>query len=322
MEAERADTLPRGAVWQYEPKWDGFRCLVFRDGDRLELQSKAGKSLRRYFPDMAEAFLDLGPRRFVLDGELIVRANRRVSFDHLLLRIHPSERRVRAMAADHPAEVRLFDLLVDERGRSCIAEPLRDRRRRLEGFANRWIADPRLKLSRGTRSFATASGWLARGTADTDGVMAKRRDLPYLSGSREGMVKVKRIRTADCVVGGFRYAERGHAVGSLLLGLYNRAGQLDHVGFCSGLTAEVRAGLLERLESLRGPPGFSGRGPGGPSRWTGSRNAAWHPLRPRLVVEVAYDHVTGNRFRHGTKFLRWRPDKAPRQCTLRQISAP
>jgi ATP-dependent DNA ligase len=321
MEAERAEALPRGAVWQYEPKWDGFRCLVFRDGDKVELQSKAGKSLRRYFPDMAEAFLCLGPRRFVLDGELIVRSERRVSFEHLLLRIHPSERRVRAMAAEHPAEVRLFDLLVDERGKSCLAEPLRERRGRLERFATRWIEDTRLRLSRVTRSVATASRWLARGTGDTDGVMAKRRDLPYLSGSRDGMVKVKRIRTADCVVGGFRYAEKGRAVGSLLLGLYNRQGLLDHVGFCSGLTVDVRKGLLERLESLRGPPGFSGRGPGGPSRWTGSRNAEWFPVRPRMVVEVAWDHVTGNRFRHGTRFLRWRPDKAPRQCTLSQIAA-
>ena len=319
MEAERADTLPHGAVWQYEPKWDGFRCLVFRDGDWIELQSKAGKSLRRYFPDMTDAFLGLAPRRFVLDGELIVREQRRVSFEHLLLRIHPSERRVRAMAAEHPAEIRLFDLLVDERGRSWLAEPLRERRRRLEAFAKRWIEDTRLGLSRVTRRVATASRWLARRSSDTDGVLAKRRDLPYLSGSRDGMVKVKRIRTADCVVGGFRYAEKGHAVGSLLLGLYNRQGLLDHVGFCSGLTAAVRKGLLERLESLRGPPGFSGRGPGGPSRWTGSRNAEWHPVRPRMVVEVAYDHVTGNRFRHGTRFVRWRPDKAARQCTQRQL---
>ena len=320
MEADRADVLPRGATWQYEPKWDGFRCLVFRDGDRVELQSKAGKSLRRYFPELVEAFRGLGARRFVLDGELIVRKARRVSFEHLLLRIHPSERRVREMSEAHPAEVRLFDLLVDERGVLRVAEPMGERHQRLERFASRWVQDRRLALSQSTRSFATASRWLARRTADTDGVIAKRRDVAYLSGRREGMVKVKRIRSADCVVGGFRYAEKGRAVGSLLLGLYDRQGLLDHVGFCSGLTAEVRKGLLERLEKLRGLPGFSGRGPGGPSRWTGSRNAAWYPVRPRLVVEVSYDHLTGNRFRHGTKFLRWRPDKAPRQCTMSQIS--
>ena len=320
MEAERADALPRGPGWQYEPKWDGFRCLVFRDGDRVELQSKAGKSLQRYFPEMVEAFLALGPRRFVLDGELIVRLKRRVSFEHLLLRIHPSERRVREMSTAYPAEVRLFDILVDDRGGLRIAEPLRDRRRRLENFTARWVKDPRLSLSQSTRSITTASRWLARGTGDTDGVMAKRRDLPYLSGSRDGMMKVKRIRSADCVVGGYRYAEKGRAVGSLLLGLYNRQGALDHVGFCSGLTGKIREGLLERLEQLQASPGFSGRGPGGPSRWTGARNAEWFPVRPKLVVEVSYDHVTGHRFRHGTRFLRWRPDKAPRQCTMSQIS--
>jgi ATP-dependent DNA ligase len=320
MEAERAAALPRGPVWQYEPKWDGFRCLVFRDGDRVELQSKAGKSLKRYFPELVEVFLALAPRRFVLDGELIVRVKRRVSFEHLLLRIHPSERRVGEMSSAYPAEVRLFDILVDDRGGLLIAEPLRDRRRRLEKFTARWVKDSRLSLSQSTRSITTASRWLAHGTGDTDGVMAKRRDLPYLSGSRDGMIKVKRIRSADCVVGGYRYAERGRAVGSLLLGLYNRQGALDHVGFCSGLTAKVREGLLERLEKLQAPPGFSGRAPGGPSRWTGARNARWFPVRPKLVVEVSYDHVTGHRFRHGTKFLRWRPDKAPRQCTMSQIT--
>ena len=320
MEAESEPALPRGATWQYEPKWDGFRCLVFRDDKRVYLQSKAGKPLQRYFPEMVEAFLGVGTRRFVLDGELIVRSDRRVSFEHLLLRIHPAASRIRAMSLEHPAEIRLFDLLVDERGTVRIDEPMRERRRRLELFASRWLDDPRLKLSTSTRSFATASRWLARRDGDTDGVIAKRREVPYLSGSRDGMVKVKRIRSADCVVGGFRYGEHARTVGSLLLGLYNARGELDHVGFCSGLTASVREGLLQRLERLAGPPGFSGRKPGGPSRWTGARNAEWFPVKPRLVVEVSYDHVTGDRFRHGTRFLRWRPDKAPRQCTMRQVS--
>jgi len=319
MEAERADTLPRGVTWQYEPKWDGFRCLVFRDEKRVILQSKAGKPLQRYFPEMVDAFLGVGARRFVLDGELIVRSGRRVSFDHLLLRIHPAASRIRTLSETHPAEIRLFDLLVDERAMLRIAEPMRERRQRLDRFATRWFDDARLKLSPSTRSFATASRWLARRDGDTDGVIAKRRDVPYLSGSRDGMVKVKRIRSADCVVGGFRYGETANTVGSLLLGLYNAEGRLDHVGFCSGLTAEVRRGLLARLERLAGPPGFTGRQPGGPSRWTGARNAEWFPLKPKLVVEVAYDHVTGDRFRHGTKFLRWRPDKAPRQCTMIQV---
>jgi ATP-dependent DNA ligase len=321
MEAEAADQLPTGPDWLFEPKWDGFRCLAFRDGDAVRLQSKAGKPLTRYFPDVEEMLAALGARRFVLDGEIVIPVDGRLSFDDLLQRIHPAASRVEKLAAEHPARVLVFDLLVDERGRSLVKLPLAERRRRLEAFAGKYF--PRggaVRLSRATSRRATALHWLATGGGgELDGVVAKRLSLPYRSGERDGMVKVKRQRTADCVVGGFRYASRGREVGSLLLGLYDRKGLLNHVGFCSSLDAGVRKGLLEKLEGLAGPPGFTGKAPGGPSRWSTERSAEWTPLRRELVVEVGFDHVTGGRFRHGTRFVRWRPDKAPKQCTMAQL---
>ncbi len=321
MEAESASELPRGREWQYEPKWDGFRCLVFRDGERVRLQSKAGKPLERYFPELVEALLALGPRRFVLDGEIVVEHEGRLAFDHLLMRIHPAASRIARLAQEQPADLKVFDLLVDERGTSRTGEPLADRRSRLERFASRYFGRGlAVTLSRATKSIATASRWLAGAGIDTDGVVAKRVDLPYQSGNRDGMVKVKPVRSADCVVGGFRYAAKGKAIGSLLLGLYDGDGKLNHVGFCSGLDASLRKGLAARLEALVKPPGFTGRAPGRPSRWNGERSTDYEPLAPKLVVEVAYDHVTDGRFRHGTRFLRWRPDKAPSQCTMEQIA--
>ena len=320
MEAESAAALPKGPGWLFEPKWDGFRCLAFRDGDDVRLQSKAGKPLARYFPDIVQALIRLAPRRFVVDGEIVVPVDGRLSFDELLLRIHPAESRVRALAAAHPAGLIVFDLLVDERGRSLVAEPLTARRKRLEAFARRYFPNRGpVVLSKQTRRLATARAWLEGQDGDVDGVVAKREDRPYASGGRDAMRKVKRRRTADCVVGGFRYASRGGQVGSLLLGLYDDAGLLNHVGFTSSLTAQVRKGLTQRLEALVRPPGFTGRAPGGPSRWSTERSAAWEPLAPELVVEVAYDHVTGGRFRHGTRFIRWRPDKPPGQCTMDQL---
>jgi ATP-dependent DNA ligase len=322
MEAATADALPKGDEWQYEPKWDGFRCLAFRDGGEVRVQSKAGRPLGRYFPDVVMSLAALRATRFVLDGEIVIPVNGRLSFDELLLRVHPAASRVRTLVEAHPARLEVFDLLVDDRGRSLVALPLDERRARLEAFAKRFF--PRGKsvvLSQATRRLATARSWLEGGSSgDLDGVIAKRLDLPYRSGERDGMVKVKRQRTADCVVGGFRYASRGGGIGSLLLGLYDHEGLLDHVGFCSSLSAAERKALKARLEPLRKPPGFTGRAPGGPSRRSTDRSSQWEPLAPKLVVEVGYDHVSNGRFRHGTKFARWRPDKAPRQCTMEQIS--
>jgi ATP-dependent DNA ligase len=320
MEAETAAALPRGPGWLYEPKWDGFRCLAFRDGEDVRLQSKAGKPLGRYFPDVIAAVGALSPRRFVLDGEIIIPVDGRLSFDELLLRVHPAESRVRKLATEHPAGLIVFDLLVDERGRSLVRETLLERRKRLEAFAKKYFpAGGPVILSEQTGRHATAQSWLDGRGGDVDGVVAKRSDVPYRSGARDGMRKVKRQRTADCVVGGFRYASRGGQVGSLLLGLYDEDGLLHHVGFTSGLRADVRKGLTEKLERLIREPGFTGRAPGGPSRWSTERSSEWEPLAPELVVEVGYDHVSGGRFRHGTRFLRWRPDKAPRQCTMDQL---
>jgi ATP-dependent DNA ligase len=257
----------------------------------------------------------------VLDGEIVIPVDGKLSFDELLLRVHPAASRVRTLVAAHRARLVVFDLLVDGQGRSLVTVPLAERRRRLEAFAKSQFRDAKaLTLSRSTGRVATAAGWLAGGNGDLDGVVAKRSDLPYRSGERDGMLKVKRRRTADCVIGGFRYASKGGTIGSLLLGLYDAEGLLDHVGFCSSLSADERRGLTARLERLRRPPGFTGRAPGGPSRWSTERSAAWEPVEPTLVIEVGYDHVTNGRFRHGTTFLRWRPDKAPRQCTTEQIS--
>jgi ATP-dependent DNA ligase len=322
MEAETAPELPNGGGWQFEPKWDGFRCLAFRDGDTVRIQSKAGKPLGRYFPDVVESLEALDAGRFVLDGEIVIPVNGRLSFDELLLRVHPAASRVRTLVEAHRARLVVFDLLVDERGRSLVGLPLEERRARLDAFARKFF--PRGKavvLSQATRRIGTARAWLADGgDGDLDGVVAKRLDLPYRSGERDGMIKVKRQRTADCVVGGFRYASKGGGIGSLLLGLYDADGLLHHVGFCSSLSAGERKGLKTRLEPLRKPPGFTGRAPGGPSRWSTERSAQWEPLAPKLVVEVGYDHVSNGRFRHGTRFIRWRPDKAPRQCTMEQLT--
>jgi len=320
MEARSVESLPEGKGWQYEPKWDGFRCVAWRDGRTVRLQSKAGKPLDRYFPDIGETVAGLGASRSVLDGEVVIRVGRRLSFDALLLRVHPAASRVRKLVAEHRARFEVFDLLVDERGRSLVELPLADRRERLERFAERYFTNPdEIALSTATTSLATARKWLAGGKGDLDGVMAKRLDCPYRAGERDAMVKVKRQRTADCVVGGFRYASKGGKVGSLLLGLYDDEGLLNHVGFTSSMPAAERADMTAKLKRLVEPPGFTGRAPGGPSRWSTERSSEWEPLRPELVVEVAYDHVSGGRFRHGTRFLRWRPDKAPAQCTQAQL---
>jgi ATP-dependent DNA ligase len=318
MEAESQPAIPEGADWQYEPKWDGFRCLAFRDGDKLELRSKSGQPLGRYFPDVVAALHAVAAKTFVLDGELVILVDGAPSFEELQLRLHPAASRVAKLAAAHPASYRVFDLLVDERGHDLTGRPLAERRAALERLMPQ-LASPALALSPATRDLAVVRRWLESLQAGQDGVVAKQADLPYRSGLRDGMVKVKRLRTADCVVGGFRYLKNRRAVGSLLLGLYDDAGLLDHVGFTATIPEQERGALTQRLEQLVGGPGFTGRAPGGPSRWSTEKSADWRPLEPVLVVEVQYDHVSGGRFRHGTTLLRFRPDKAPAQCRLEQI---
>ena len=321
MNALLVADLPAGADWQYEPKWDGFRCLAFRDRKTIELRSKSGQPLARYFPEIVEALLAVDRPKFVLDGELVIPEGQGLSFDALLQRIHPSESRIKKLSRQTPAVFIVFDLLVGADGRSLIERPLHERRAALEAFAHRHLeGHDRFALSPVTTRVATARRWLSGAGGALDGVIAKRSDMPYQSGNREGMVKVKQMRTADCVVGGFRYASKGKGVvGSLLLGLYDTDGLLHHVGFCSSFKTAERKKLAALLEPLIQHPGFTGQAPGGPSRWSTERSTEWHPLAPKLVIEVQYDHFTGGRFRHGTRFLRWRPDKAPRQCLMNQV---
>ena len=316
MEAKLVDALPEGEGWQYEPKWDGFRCLAWRDGSEVFLQSKSGKPLGRYFPEIVDTILAMQADRFVLDGELIIPVGDHLSFDALQLRLHPAASRVKKLAADTPAQLMLFDLLFHKET-SYLAAPLEVRRAALETVYGAESRDD-LLLSPATTDCDVAKGWLDHAGGALDGVVAKRLDAPYQPGER-AMLKVKQLKTADCVVGGFRYGTNSREVGSLLLGLYDEAGKLDHVGFTSAIAMEDRVALTRRLEALIAPPGFTGDAPGGPSRWSTERTGEWEPLRPELVVEVRYDHVSGGRFRHGTKFLRWRPDKAPKQCRKDQL---
>lgn len=321
MEAQLVDALPTGTEWQYEPKWDGFRCLAFRDGARVSLLSKAGKPLDRYFPDVVARLAAVKAKRFVLDGEIVIPVGKGdLSFDELLLRIHPAKSRVAKLAAEHPAAFVVFDLLVDEKGKKLVDLPLAERRARLEDFhARRLAGDPGLLLSPVTTRMATVKRWFRSVGGGLDGVVAKRLDVPYASGERTAMQKMKAMRTVECVVGGFRYASKGKVVGSLLLGLYDDEGLLHHVGFTSNIPRDEKAALTKKLEKLIKEPGFTGQRPGGPSRWSTERTGEWEPLATKLVVEVRYDHFSGGRFRHGTSFLRWRPDKAPRQCTMAQV---
>ena len=320
MEARLASALPDGDGWQFEPKWDGFRCIAVRDGRSAEIWGKSGKPLGRYFPEMF-AMIEALPRdRFVLDGELIVPIDGTGSFDALQQRLHPAESRIRKLAAETPAMLVVFDLLQDGNA-SCLARPLSERRAALEAFVRAVPGGAALRLSPMTRHRAVAQRWFDGFSHELDGVIAKRLDGPYASGERV-MLKIKRIRTADCVVGGFRYGTGSKQVGSLLLGLYNSDGKLDHVGFTSAFSREEKPELTSKLEKFKGGLGFTGNAPGGPSRWSTERSSQWEPLRPELVVEVGYDQVTGDRFRHGTRFLRWRPDKAPESCTFDQLATP
>jgi ATP-dependent DNA ligase len=320
MEAKTVEEIPTGEDWLYEPKWDGFRCLAFRDGDEVHLQSKSGQPLARYFPELVDALRGLKAEKFVLDGEIIVPVNGSLSFDDLLQRIHPAESRIKKLSVERAAQLVVFDLIADDKGKSLAGVTLDERRPRTEAFAKRFLdGNATIRLSPATTDVAVVRKWFKAVGSGLDGVIAKRLDKPYMSGERTGMVKVKNKRTADCIVGGFRYAEKAKVVGSMLLGLYDEDGLLHHVGFTSSFTAAFRKELTPMLEKLIKPPGFTGQAPGGPSRWSTKRSAEWEPLAPKLVVEVEYDHFTGGRFRHGTKFMRWRPDKAPAQCTLDQV---
>ena len=320
MEAKLVDELPTGDEWQYEPKWDGFRCVAFRDGDTVELMSKAGKPLSRYFPELVEMLRAVKAKRFVIDGEIVIPEDGSLSFDALLLRIHPAKSRITKLSTETPASLVVFDLLVDAKGRSLVGLPLAERREALEHFMASGIPKGlSIMLSPVATSMATVKKWFRSVGGGLDGVIAKRLDLPYQSGSRNGMQKMKSMRTAECVVGGFRYASKGKVVGSLLLGLYDDGGLLHHVGFTSNIPNPDKPAVTKKLEKLVKTPGFTGQAPGGPSRWSTERSSQWEPLAPKLVVEVQYDHFSGGRFRHGTSFLRWRPDKPPAKCTIEQV---
>jgi ATP-dependent DNA ligase len=318
MEARSVSELPKDQGWQFEPKWDGFRCLAFRSGPEVELKAKSGKSLTRFFPEVAERLRALTPKAFVIDGELVIAVDGKPSFDALQMRLHPAASRIKRLAAETPATFVVFDCLLRETRRPLLDETLMVRRRELEVLFDRFGDAEGVQLTLYTRNLRKARSWLTGRNVQLDGVIAKRLELPYVSGER-AMLKVKHLRTADCVVGGFRYESKGRRVGSLLLGLYDDKGLLHHVGFTSAISDRERPALTSRLEKLVAPPGFTGNAPGAPSRWSTERSTEWKPLEPKLVAEVRYDHMTANRFRHGTKFLRWRPDKAPRQCTFAQL---
>lgn len=330
MLAKRVDEIPEGDQWVFEPKWDGFRAVVFRDGDEVVIQSRDTKSLNRYFPEVEAMLKRVLPKRCVLDGEIVIAGARGLDFDALQLRVHPAASRVKMLSESTPASVVFFDLL-------CVGEedltgrPFAERRTRLEEVLRG--AKAPVHVTPATRDREVAQDWFRRFEgAGLDGVMAKAGSGPYTPDKRT-MLKVKHERDCDCVVAGFRWRKdgQGTAVGSLMLGLYNEAGALQHVGVCSSFTAAKRVELVTFLESyrvdaLKGHPwaGWAesvveGRMPGGKSRWTGGKDLSWEAVRPELVVEVAYEHMQGDRFRHLAHFRRWRLDKTPGDCTYAQL---
>ncbi|MDB5491805.1 MAG: dependent ligase [Micavibrio sp.] len=321
MEAKLVPLLPTGKIWTYEPKWDGFRCLALKSEGKITLHSKSGKPLGRYFPDIVEMLGRVRADDFLFDGELVVPVAEQYLFSELQLRLHPSASRVKKLAEANPAHFIVFDLLA-LKGKSLRDEAFASRREKLEGFFAKFLAkEDRLILSPQTSSLTTAKGWVKKWGARIDGIVAKNMEIEYRPGERE-MEKFKFIRTADCVVGGFRYGTDSGEVGSLLLGLYDDNGLLNHVGFTSALKNEDKKKLTAQLKRLISPPGFTGKAPGGPSRWSTARSEKWEPLKPLLVVEVTFDHVSDDRFRHGTGLVRWRPDKKPEQCTMIQLQQP
>ena len=313
------EQLPDEPGWRFEPKWDGFRCIAVRAGETVDLWSRSGKPLGRYFPEVAARLQGLASGHFTLDGELVVPTPEGLSFDALSQRLHPAESRIRKLAAGTPALLIVFDLL-EEADEDLRPLPLAERRARLEHFTRRNQV-PVLHVSPQSEDREEALGWLQRSGGALDGVIAKRADQPYRAGER-AMLKVKQHRTADCVVGGFRFDAKKPEVASLLLGLYDEAGLLNHVGFCASFKAAERRAWTAELKPLIQAPGFTGDRPDKASRWASERTAEWQPLRPEIVVEVRYDQVTGGRFRHGTRLLRRRRDKSPDQCRCDQLRHP
>ena len=318
MEAKVQAELPRGEAWQYEPKWDGFRAVVFKDGDEIVIHSRNAKPLTRYFPELVPAIQKIKPARVVLDGEIVIFTGYGTDFDAMQLRIHPAASRVNMLAKEQPSTFIAFDVLADGE-ESLLDRPLRERRQRLEQLLG--PSPESINLSPVTRDREVAIGWLKeyRGTG-LDGIVAKRVDGVYKPGER-AMIKVKEQRTADVVVGGFRWGNDGKRVGSLLLGVY-QGNNFEFVGHTSGFDDNERRDLVQILAPLRSGTSFEGgRAPGGPSRWSQGRDLSWEPVRPELVCEVAFDRLENNRFRHGVGFVRWRPDKSPKSCTMAQLKA-
>jgi ATP-dependent DNA ligase len=318
MEARVREGLPTGG-WAYEPKWDGFRSVAWGRADRLD--SRNQRPLRRYFPELADAVAAL-PAGAVVDGEVVVVVGGRTDFDALQNRIHPAASRITLLSVETPAELVAFDLLAAD-GEDLRPRPFRERRERLMGVMAE-TAHPAWHLTPSTTDAEVARRWFTEfESAGCDGIVCKVLDGPYVEGQR-AMVKVKHRRTADCVVGGYRLHKEGDRIGSVLLGLYNDAGQLHFIGHCSGFGDADRVRILERLRALEAGDAFGqdARRPGGPSRWTGGKDLTWVPLEPQLVVEVSYDQLTGERFRHATRFERWRADKDPRDCTMEQLERP
>jgi ATP-dependent DNA ligase len=317
MEAELVEELPKPDGWQYEPKWDGFRGVLENDGGELALWSRNGRPLLRYFPELGELG-GLLPPHSARDGEIVISRDGKLDFDAMQLRLHPAESRVRKLAAEIPAEFIAFDVLL-WKGKPIHEHPLEKRRAFLEKNVKGF------RLSPCSHDLAQAKRWLDRlEAAGLDGVICKRLGMPYLPGSRDGVVKVKPHRTADCAIVGFRWSDKVEGqISTLLLGLYNDEGGLDFVGHASGFPAAVRRELHELLPPLV-EPGFIGgdRVPGGQSRWSRGKELDWNPVRPELVIEVRFDKLEHNRFRHGTRFVRFRPDKDPKDCTWREVRPP
>jgi ATP-dependent DNA ligase len=323
MEAELVTELPRQGEWQFEPKWDGFRGIVENDGGDLAIWSRNERPLLRYFPELARLGEVLPPHS-ALDGEIVIEREGMLDFDAMQTRLHPAESRVRRLAEEIPAQFVAFDLLLWN-GEPVHRLTLAERRAKLAEHRDELRLSHELRLSPYTRAREDAERWLdTLETAGLDGVIAKRLGIPYLPGSRDGVLKVKKHKTADCVIVGFRWSEKGEGrISTLLLGLYDDEGGLDFVGHCSGFPAAVRREVEERIPALQEPGHISGeRVPGGQSRWTRGRELDWNPVRPEIVCEVRYDKLERNRFRHGTRFLRFRPDKDPSACTWREIRPP